>query len=126
MTSGLAPPKLLDRVREAIRARHYSRRTDDVYVHWIRRYIVFHNKTHPSNMNMGAASGLSGCAKGGTHQAGELSYVPALVRDAFARGWVRHPDRAGAAGTRGCEHDDDLDARPESRRAGLRSPMDRL
>jgi Phage integrase, N-terminal SAM-like domain len=54
MTSGLAPPKLLDRVREAIRARHYSRRTEDVYVHWIRRYIVFHNKTHQSNMNMGA------------------------------------------------------------------------
>ena len=35
------PPKLLDRVRQAIRVRHYSRRTEDVYVTWIRRFIVF-------------------------------------------------------------------------------------
>ena len=44
------PPKLLDRVREAIRTRHYSRRTEEAYVHWIRRYIVFHNKTQPADM----------------------------------------------------------------------------
>ena len=44
------PPKLLDRVRHTIRARHYSRRTEEAYVHWIRRYIVFHRKTHPSEM----------------------------------------------------------------------------
>jgi site-specific recombinase XerD len=31
-------------------ARHYSPRTEDAYVHWIRRYIVFHNKRHPSEM----------------------------------------------------------------------------
>jgi len=43
-------PKLLDRVRDAIRTRHYSRRTEEAYVHWIRRYIVFHRKTHPSEM----------------------------------------------------------------------------
>jgi len=42
--------KLLDRVRHVIRARHYSRRTEEAYVHWIRRYIVFHRKTHPSEM----------------------------------------------------------------------------
>jgi integrase len=42
--------KLLDRVRRVIRARHYSRRTEHAYVHWIRRYIVFHRKTHPSEM----------------------------------------------------------------------------
>jgi hypothetical protein len=44
--------KLLDRVRGAIRARHYSRRTEEAYVHWIRRYIVFHRKTHPSEMGV--------------------------------------------------------------------------
>ncbi|MGH7855949.1 MAG: phage integrase N-terminal SAM-like domain-containing protein, partial [Candidatus Binatia bacterium] len=33
------PPKLLDRVREAIRTRHYSRRTEEAYVGWIRRFI---------------------------------------------------------------------------------------
>ena len=43
-------PKLLDRVRHTIRARHYSRRTEEAYAHWIRRYIVFHRKTHPSEM----------------------------------------------------------------------------
>ena len=43
-------PKLLDRVRAAIRARHYSRRTEDAYVSWIRRYIVFHGKRHPREL----------------------------------------------------------------------------
>lgn len=43
-------PKLLDRVRAAIRAKHYSRRTESAYVDWIRRYIVFHRKRHPSDM----------------------------------------------------------------------------
>jgi integron integrase len=43
-------PRLLDRVREAIRARHYSRRTEEAYVAWIRRYIVFHGKRHPAEM----------------------------------------------------------------------------
>ena len=45
-----AQPKLLDRVRSAIRIRHYSPRTEDAYVYWIRRYIVFHKKAHPSTM----------------------------------------------------------------------------
>ena len=44
------PPKLLDRVREAVRVRHYSRRTEEAYVYWIRKYIVFHGKKHPSTM----------------------------------------------------------------------------
>ena len=41
-------PRLLDRVRQAIRTRHYSPRTGEAYVHWIRHYIVFHGKQHPS------------------------------------------------------------------------------
>lgn len=44
------PPKLLDRVRAAGRVRHYSRRTEQAYVDWIRRYVVFHQKKHPSTM----------------------------------------------------------------------------
>ena len=43
-------PKLLDRVRHAVRARHYSRRTEKAYVHWIKRYIFFHGKRHPGEM----------------------------------------------------------------------------
>ncbi|PYM94493.1 MAG: integron integrase [Candidatus Rokuibacteriota bacterium] len=44
------PPRLLDRVRDAVRARHYSRRTERAYVAWIRRFILFHGKRHPSQM----------------------------------------------------------------------------
>jgi integron integrase len=44
------PPRLLDRVRHAIRARHYSLRTEEAYVAWIRRYILFHKKRHPMEM----------------------------------------------------------------------------
>ena len=47
------PPKLLARVRESIRARHYSRRTEASYVHWIKQFIFFHGKRHP--MEMGEA-----------------------------------------------------------------------
>ncbi len=43
-------PKLLDQVRQAIRTRHYSDRTEKAYVHWIKRYIFFHNKRHPQEM----------------------------------------------------------------------------
>jgi integron integrase len=43
-------PRLLDRVRDACRARHLSRRTEQAYVAWIRRYILFHDKRHPSEM----------------------------------------------------------------------------
>jgi integron integrase len=45
-----AKPRLLDRVREAIRTRHYSGRTEKAYVHWIKRYIFFHGKRHPAAM----------------------------------------------------------------------------
>ena len=43
-------PKLLDRLREAVRLRHYSRRTEEAYATWVRRFIVFHGKKHPSQM----------------------------------------------------------------------------
>jgi integron integrase len=45
-----APPRLLDRVRHKIRARHYSPRTEKAYVGWIRRFILFHGKRHPLEM----------------------------------------------------------------------------
>ena len=43
-------PKLLDQVRQAIRTRHYSPKTEESYVHWIKRFIFFHNKRHPAEM----------------------------------------------------------------------------
>jgi integron integrase len=44
------PKKLLDQVRDVIRVKHYSIRTEESYVDWIRRYILFHNKRHPKDM----------------------------------------------------------------------------
>ena len=44
------PPRLLDRLREAIRVRHYSIRTEAAYVDWARRFIIFHDKRHPLQM----------------------------------------------------------------------------
>jgi len=42
--------RLLDRVRDSIRSRHYSLRTEQSYIQWIRRFILFHNKRHPEEM----------------------------------------------------------------------------
>lgn len=44
------PPKLLDQVRDKLRVKHYAIRTEQSYVDWIRRYIFFHDKTHPKNL----------------------------------------------------------------------------
>jgi integron integrase len=43
-------PKLLDQVRDIIRRRHYSFRTEQAYVDWIRRFILYHHKRHPRDM----------------------------------------------------------------------------
>ena len=43
-------PKLLDQVRQAIRTRHYSPKTEESYAHWTKRFIFFHNKRHPAEM----------------------------------------------------------------------------
>jgi len=43
-------PRLLDRVRNEIRTRHYSIRTEQAYVNWIRQFILFHDKQHPGNL----------------------------------------------------------------------------
>ena len=45
------PPRLLARVRDRIRFKHYSIRTEEAYVDWIRRFIVFHDKRHPSELD---------------------------------------------------------------------------
>jgi Phage integrase, N-terminal SAM-like domain len=43
-----AKPRLLDQVREQIRYRHYSIRTEKAYVEWVRRFVLFHGKRHPN------------------------------------------------------------------------------
>jgi integrase len=53
MEAGMQPgkPKLLDQVRAAIRVRHYSIRTEEAYVQWVKRYIYFHGKRHPKDLD---------------------------------------------------------------------------
>ena len=47
-------PRLLDRLREAIRHLHYSRRTEEACVHWTKRFIFFNGKRHPSELGEAA------------------------------------------------------------------------
>ncbi len=48
------PKKLLEMVRDACRVRHFSRRTEEAYVGWIRRYIVFNGRRHPAELGADA------------------------------------------------------------------------
>jgi len=48
--NGQAKPKLLDQVKTHMRSMHYSRRTEESYVNWIKRFILYHNKTHPEKL----------------------------------------------------------------------------
>ena len=49
-------PRLLDQVRNAIRLKHYSIRTEQSDIDWIRRYILFHNKKRPADLDEGHIS----------------------------------------------------------------------
>lgn len=49
-TMAVPQPRLLDQVRTAIRRRHYSYRTEQAYVHWIKRFIHFHGLRHPRDL----------------------------------------------------------------------------
>ncbi len=84
------PPRLLDRVRATIRARHYSRRTERAYIGWIRRFILFHGKRHPMELgesemtafltHLAVSAGVSASTQ---NQA--LSALLFLYRDVLAR-----------------------------------------
>jgi len=50
MTASPAPKKLLDQMKEALRTRHCSIRTEKVYLEWARRFILFHDKRHPKDV----------------------------------------------------------------------------
>jgi integron integrase len=47
----MAEKKLLDRARDLIRVKHYSIRTEQTYLHWMKEFILFHNKRHPAEMS---------------------------------------------------------------------------
>jgi integron integrase len=83
-------PRLLDRVRVAIRARQYSRRTEKAYVGWIRRFVLFHGKRHPLEMGVAEVTGfLSHLAAAGRVSASTqnqaFSALLFLYRDVLGR-----------------------------------------
>ena len=71
-------PKLLDRVRWHLRVKHYSIRTEQAYVDWIRRYILFHHKRHPNEMGEGQITEFL------THLAVEKQVAASTQNQAFA------------------------------------------
>jgi site-specific recombinase XerD len=71
-------PKLLDRVRWHLRVKHYSIRTEQAYVDWIRRYILFHRKRHPNEMGEKEITDFL------THLAVEKSVAASTQNQAFA------------------------------------------
>jgi len=56
MQNNNTPPKLLDQVRDRIRVKHYSIRTEAQYVQWIKRFILFNGKRHPLELGAGSRS----------------------------------------------------------------------
>jgi len=77
-TSPPAPPRLLDRMRQAIRVRHFAIRTEQTYVDWARRYILFHGKRHPQTMGAAQVEAFL------THLAVERGVAPATQSQAKA------------------------------------------
>ena len=69
-------PRLLDRVRREIRVRHYSIRTESSYVDWIRRFIIFNDKRHPSEMGASEVTAFL------THLAVDRSVAPSTQAQA--------------------------------------------
>ena len=45
-----SPPRLLDQMREVLRLKPLSYRTEESYISWVRRFILFHDKRHPKDM----------------------------------------------------------------------------
>ena len=94
-------PKLLQRVRDVVRRKQYSIRTEQVYVDWIKRFILYHKKRHPSEM------GEEEVAEFLTHLARDRNVAPATQNQALSAllflykevlkqdiGWLQNVERA--------------------------------
>lgn len=94
-------PKLLDQVRDAIRLKHYSIRTEQTYVDWIKRFILFHGKRHPREMAEAEVSQfLTHLARDGhvaaSTQNQALSALLFLYKEVLKQeiGWLQGVERA--------------------------------
>jgi integrase len=77
-------PKPLTRMREALRSRHYSRRTEQAYCGWVKRFIVFHNLRHPEKIPQANRWRNRETGKEGRHHMDE-SPLRRAVKEAAAR-----------------------------------------
>ncbi len=100
-------PKLLDQVRDAIRARHMSPRTEEAYAHWIKRYILYHHKRHPAEMGPAEITQFLTALAVERHvsastQNQALAALLFLYREVYGRdpGWLDGP--CGRNGRSGC------------------------
>jgi integron integrase len=93
--------KLLDQVRDVIRLKHYSIRTEQSYIDWIRRFILFHGKRHPRDMTEAEVSSFlthlareGGVAASTQNQA--LSALLFLYKEVLKQeiGWLENVERA--------------------------------
>src|SRR5688572_25745044 len=89
--AGPQGPRLLDRVREAIRRRHYSRRTEETYIHLIKRFIYFSGKRHPSEMGAAEVTAFL------NHLAAERHVASATQNQALAALLFLYRDALGHA-----------------------------
>ena len=69
-------PRLLDRLRTALRVRHYSLRTEETYVQWVRRYVTFHGRRHPADLGAAEVTAFL------SHLAVDRSVAPATQSQA--------------------------------------------
>jgi len=95
--------KLLDQVRLALRVSHYSQRTEEAYVRWIRRFVVFHGRQHPAAMGeQEVAQFLSHLAREGKVSASTQSQAASAIIFLYKKvlrrrmGWIEDVARAKA------------------------------
>jgi len=94
-------PKLLDQVRDVLRRKHYSIRTEQSYIDWIKRFIIYHHKRHPSDMAEEEVAQFL------THLARDLNVAPSTQNQALSAllflykqvlkheiGWLEKVERA--------------------------------
>jgi integron integrase len=99
--SGAHAPRLLERVSHEVRVRHYSRRTEEAYRAWVRRFVLFHGKRHPASLGeRDVARFLTWLATerrvSANTQSQALSAILFLYRDVLQLdvGWVQDVARA--------------------------------
>jgi integron integrase len=97
-------PKLLPQIRSALRVRHYSPRTEETYVAWVRRFVKFHGTRHPADLEAGDVARFLSHLADARHvsaatQNQALAALLFLYRDVLGRdfGWLTDVVRAKRA-----------------------------